>query len=83
MIPSAFTSLSPSLKSLKPSARMRIVAAGAWHNLLFYGLIYVLRSGYFDEAWSMFGWEDASDLGKVVLSVDSVCWSLLFRVIGI
>ncbi|EIM83886.1 uncharacterized protein STEHIDRAFT_113130 [Stereum hirsutum FP-91666 SS1] len=67
LIPSAFVALpSASLLSLPSRARARIAAAGAWHNLVFWGML-VLAGWMWNPLWI---WEDVSDLGKIVIGVD-------------
>ncbi|KAH8109491.1 hypothetical protein DFH11DRAFT_1627687 [Phellopilus nigrolimitatus] len=70
VLPSAFVSLSPSLKSLPAVSRLRIVAAGAWHNLLLWGLIYLASIAGAGSLWSAIGWSDVQASGLVVLGIE-------------
>ncbi|TDL22534.1 hypothetical protein BD410DRAFT_788348 [Rickenella mellea] len=70
ILPSAFTSLSPSISLLPVVARLRIISAGAWHNLIFWSIIYIASLAGVSHVWEFIGWIDVSDRGIVVLSVD-------------
>lgn len=54
---------------------MRIVAGGAWHNLVLYmaclGIGHGL-AGMGDGLWGWIGYEDVSSLGKIVLGFEEV-----------
>lgn len=80
ILPSAFTSLSPSLSLLSPPARLRITAAGAWHNLLFWTALYLAGSAGFGSLWNVLGWRDVSREGLVVLQVEAVRFQSSFLV---
>ncbi|KAG6837015.1 hypothetical protein H0H93_016222 [Arthromyces matolae] len=59
------------LEGLIPRARARIIAAGAFHNILLWGLL--LAIGYArlgDLFWSI-GYKDVSAQGRVVVDVDT------------
>ncbi|KDQ08019.1 hypothetical protein BOTBODRAFT_48412 [Botryobasidium botryosum FD-172 SS1] len=71
LFPGAFVHLSSSLDLLHSRAKLRISAAGAWHNLILWvaiGILTWLRIG--DALWLSFGaYSDAAGLGQVVISV--------------
>ncbi|KAG7448191.1 uncharacterized protein BT62DRAFT_890455 [Guyanagaster necrorhizus] len=72
VIPSAFVTFpSLCLETLKPSSRARIIAAGPWHNGIFWIILVFLgwmRLSYY--ALTLFSYEDISGLGRVVLDVE-------------
>lgn len=70
-LPSAFVALPPSLHQLKHAARQRIIAAGAWHNLVLWASIYIVSFLSANAFWTTIGWRDISDVGRVVLSVEA------------
>ncbi|KAI5117126.1 hypothetical protein M0805_007973 [Coniferiporia weirii] len=70
VLPSAFVSLSPSISMLSASAKMRIVAAGAWHNLLLWGALYLATFAGAGRLWRVVGWRDVREMGLVVLGVE-------------
>jgi S2P endopeptidase len=80
IIPSAFVTFPSPLNTpgdtqkQQSLARMRLVAAGAWHNLVFWGLL--LFFAWVCQGW-IWGWgfEDMSGEGKVVLGFDEVSWT--------
>ena len=64
---------SASVKALKPTRRLRIIAAGPFHNVMFWILLVAgswIGSGRVD--WSLLGYEDVMGLGRVVVGLDSV-----------
>ncbi|KAK0211143.1 hypothetical protein DFS33DRAFT_353756 [Desarmillaria ectypa] len=73
IIPSAFVTFPGSyLETLKPASRARIIAAGPWHNAVFWIILVFLgwlRLSYY--ALTLFAYEDISGLGRVVLDVES------------
>jgi len=74
IFPSAFVSLSSvTLKALPPWPRIRIAAGGAWHNILFWALLwFVSFSGITagaGRALGWLGWRYVGDIGRVVLSI--------------
>ncbi|KAK0463696.1 uncharacterized protein EV420DRAFT_1638620 [Desarmillaria tabescens] len=73
IIPSAFVSFPGSyLETLKPASRARIIAAGPWHNAVFWIILVFLgwlRLSYY--SLTLFAYEDVSGLGRVVLDVES------------
>lgn len=71
-LPSAFVALSPSLHRLKHAARLRIIAAGTWHNLILWAVIYLATFVSANSLWTFVGWRDISDVGRVVLDVEAV-----------
>ncbi|KAF9447627.1 hypothetical protein P691DRAFT_776009 [Macrolepiota fuliginosa MF-IS2] len=70
-LPAAFVSFSSAtLDTLRPSAKSRVIAAGPFHNLLFWcfwALAGYLGSGVF---FALLGYKDVSSIGRVVLNVD-------------
>ena len=74
ILPSAFVSLSSgALSTLTPRTRARVACAGAWHNLVLYALFaLVARTGYVGTFWSLIGYEDVGQFGRVVLGTDLV-----------
>ncbi|KAK0196677.1 hypothetical protein F5146DRAFT_918911 [Armillaria mellea] len=73
VIPSAFVTFPGSyLETLKPASRARIIAAGPWHNAVFWVILVFLgwsRLSYY--GLTLFAYEDISGLGRVVLDVES------------
>ncbi|KAK0228990.1 hypothetical protein IW262DRAFT_1265153 [Armillaria fumosa] len=73
VIPSAFVTFPGSyLETLKPVSRARIIAAGPWHNAVFWVVLVFLgwlRLSYY--GLTLFAYEDISGLGRVVLDVES------------
>lgn len=61
------------MENYSAAARLRIIAAGAWHNLLLWGLIYLASISKMSHLWSILGWKDVGNLGVVVLEVEEVC----------
>jgi S2P endopeptidase len=58
-------------------ARMRLVAGGAWHNLVFWGVLVLFGSSSVAGLgkgwiWGLVGYEDVSLLGRVVVGLDEV-----------
>lgn len=81
-LPSAFIVLpSVSVEALKPIGRLRIVAAGPFHNLVFWILL-VAGSwmGIGRVGWGLMGYEDVTGLGRVVVGLESVSG---FEVLGV
>ena len=72
VLPSAFVSLSSSLGRLPPVGRMRVISAGAWHNLVFWALVYASTTVRIGRVWNYLGWEDESSVGLSVIGVDEV-----------
>ncbi|KIM76861.1 hypothetical protein PILCRDRAFT_825840 [Piloderma croceum F 1598] len=56
----------------KSLARMRLVAAGAWHNLVFWGvlLFFTWACQGWSGGWGYVGYKDMSGKGRVVLGFD-------------
>jgi len=53
---------------------MRLVAAGAWHNLVFWGvlLFFAWACQGWSGGWGYVGYDDMSGEGSVVLGFDEV-----------
>lgn len=73
IIPSAFVTFPAAALDILPArARARIISAGPFHNIVFWGaLMLVQRLGVGDIFWSV-GYKDVSDVGRVVVGVDAV-----------
>lgn len=73
-IPAAFVTFpSEGLQVLSPRARTRIIAAGPFHNLVFWCILVLFgRVGAGSLAWSVIGYDNVGVSGKVVLDVDAV-----------
>lgn len=77
LIPSAYISL-PSSSSISPAARLRLISSGAWHNLVFFGLLWSAKHvGVGNMLSRSVGYKDVGMWGRVVLSVDEVSPFLL------
>lgn len=58
---------------LKPASRLRIIAAGPFHNLVFWLiLIGGAWAGLGRVWWTIIGYEDIRQLGRIVVQVDKV-----------
>ena len=73
IIPSAFVTLSASaLTELTPRRRLRIIAAGPFHNILLWCiLLTVKQTGLGSVIWTV-GYRNLGPIGKIVLRVDHV-----------
>lgn len=76
-IPSAFVSLSsPSLSALPSWPRIRIAAAGAWHNLIFWIILWLaVSSGLAQSVGKAIAWpfcRNVKGAGRAVIHVDIV-----------
>lgn len=78
VLPSAFVSLSPSLSTYSAPTKLRIIAAGAWHNLVLCAMIWSASFFGAGKLWTRVGWKDVSDIGVVVLRVEPVSNLYLF-----
>ncbi|KAI0338311.1 hypothetical protein BDW22DRAFT_1382221, partial [Trametopsis cervina] len=71
VIPSAFVSLPAApVHALPVPSRLRIISSGAFHNLIFWGLLSI--SSTFDLGhlvWTNIGYADISHYGRVVVAV--------------
>lgn len=88
VIPSAFVSFPTGfLSSLDVISRARIIAAGPWHNLVLWVFLAVLgrttdlveRATGVGNILVSLGWEDMSNVGRVVVGLDDVSQSVIFR----
>ncbi|RDX42017.1 hypothetical protein OH76DRAFT_1489006 [Lentinus brumalis] len=72
LLPSAFVAFpSGEVDSLPPRPRLRIISAGAFHNLLFWLALVIFSWARIPSAlWPMLGYSDVSLYGRVVVSVD-------------
>lgn len=73
-MPSAFVTFpSTALEGLAPLRRLRIIAAGPFHNLVFWCLIMLAgQIGLGTVLVSITGYKDVSAFGRVVVQVDNV-----------
>ena len=73
ILPTAFVAFSgiPSDKDKK--SQLRVIAAGAWHNLLTWALLYLFIWSGIERTWTFIGYHDISDRGVAVVDVESVC----------
>jgi S2P endopeptidase len=71
LLPSAFVTLSSAaMEALTPASRLRIVAAGPFHNLVFWCvLVSAAKLGIGWAFWSML-YRDISSLGIVVIALN-------------
>ena len=73
LLPSAFVSISSgTMLRLPAMGRLRIASAGAYHNILIFVIVLLLERTGFGSTMLSIGYEDISQLGKVVISIDSV-----------
>lgn len=71
--PSAFVTLSAAgLNHLTPRARVRVIAAGPFHNILFWCLLVCVGYTPLSRTFWSAGYQDISALGRVVVGVDTV-----------
>ncbi|KAI1787204.1 hypothetical protein LXA43DRAFT_975386 [Ganoderma leucocontextum] len=72
LLPSAFVAFPVELTdSLPPRARVRIISAGAFHNLFFWLLLAAATWASISEvAWPLLGYQDVSAYGRVVVHID-------------
>ena len=72
ILPSAFVSLSPMLQELSAIKRMRVISAGAWHNVVLCLAMYLLAFVPGQHFWNLVGYDDIGSRGVVVHGIDSV-----------
>lgn len=73
ILPSAFVALSSStLQRLRPIARLRIISAGAFHNLFVWGILVLLGWTGIAPAILSIGFKSTLAHGVAVVSVDDV-----------
>lgn len=73
LFPSAFVSISAGATSRLPATgKLRIASAGSYHNILFFAAISLLGWTKFGNKALAIGYEDISQLGKTVISIDDV-----------
>ncbi|KAF6760371.1 hypothetical protein DFP72DRAFT_882024 [Ephemerocybe angulata] len=71
LIPTAFVSLSTSLyRGLSALPKARIVSAGAFHNLLMWGVLVFLRTAGIASLATALFYQDVRSEGRLVVSVD-------------
>lgn len=80
VVPAAFVAFSATaLEALKPFARSRIIAAGPFHNFVFWGLLLVSDRIGTGEFLTRVVYRDVSHLGRVVVGIDGVSFVLKFK----
>jgi S2P endopeptidase len=74
VFPAAFVALdSNAMRSARQSDQLRIIAAGAWHNLLLYGICSVAAwLDIYDVIYPLLGYRDVSSVGLVVVGLEEV-----------
>lgn len=79
ILPGAYVSL-PALDASAPDKRIRIIAAGIWHNVILSGLAYaVVVSGFAGPSSPLLklaGYSDWNEQGVIVQHIDEVCWPI-------
>ncbi|KAF8201041.1 hypothetical protein K438DRAFT_1821267 [Mycena galopus ATCC 62051] len=71
VIPAAFVSFpSTALEALKPFARSRIIAAGPFHNLVFWSLLLLVDRVGTGDFLTRTIYREVSDIGRVVVGMD-------------
>ncbi len=73
-LPSAFVTFSTAaMNNLNRQARSRVIAAGAFHNLIFWCFLMLLvQLGFSNVIAFISGYENVSSIGKVVVDVSTV-----------
>ncbi|KAJ6504274.1 hypothetical protein C8R47DRAFT_1104935 [Mycena vitilis] len=72
VVPAAFVAFpATALEALKPFARSRIIAAGPFHNLIFWSLLVLMDRVGTGSFLTRTIYRDVSDLGRVVVDIDS------------
>ena len=79
LLPSAFVAFpAGAVESLPPRPRLRIVTAGAFHNLLFWLTLVASASTHLHVTlFSLLGYGNVSKYGRVVVDVDQVSTSIV------
>jgi S2P endopeptidase len=74
VLPAAFVALdAPTLQSKGSKERLRVIAAGAFHNIVCYGILLAWTwLGIGVVLLPVFGYDDVSKLGVVVLDIEQV-----------
>ncbi len=74
LLPSAFVSFPvEQTDALPPRARVRIISAGAFHNLIFWLFLAATTWASVSEiVWPLLGYKDVSAYGRVVVHIDEV-----------
>ncbi|KAJ7040818.1 hypothetical protein C8F04DRAFT_1253726 [Mycena alexandri] len=71
VVPAAFVTFpSTALEALKPFARSRIIAAGPFHNLVLWGLLFLVGRAGIGGFLSRTMYRDVADVGRVVVAID-------------
>jgi len=60
------------MSRLPAIGRLRIAAAGAYHNIFIFAILLLLGQTRIGSRVLAIGYEDVSGLGKVAISIDSV-----------
>lgn len=73
LVPAAFVAFSTTaLEALEPFAKSRIIAAGPFHNLVFWCLLLLVDRVGTGEILTRTMYRDVSDVGRVVMGIDGV-----------
>ncbi|KAF7377731.1 Histone acetyltransferase [Mycena sanguinolenta] len=71
VVPAAFVSFpATALEALKPLARSRIIAAGPFHNLVFWSLLVLVDRARTGDFLAHTMYHEVSDIGRVVVGMD-------------
>ncbi|KAL5483502.1 hypothetical protein ACEPAI_8734 [Sanghuangporus weigelae] len=70
ILPSAFVVFASPMDTLSTVGRLRVISSGAWHNLVLWALLYFVSLSNIKSTWTIFGWQNVSDLGVVVHGVE-------------
>ncbi|KAJ7602419.1 hypothetical protein FB45DRAFT_966468 [Roridomyces roridus] len=72
LIPAAFVTFpTAALDALKPLSRARIIAAGPFHNLVFWGILLLVDRLGIGTALTRLLYQDVSHIGRVVVGIDA------------
>ena len=72
-LPSVFVKLPlAAVETLAPASRLRVVAAGPFHNLIFWCLLVVAGYAGIGAAFWSISYRNLSTIGKVVVNVEPV-----------
>lgn len=73
VVPAAFVTFpAAALEALQPLVRARIIAAGPFHNLVFWGLLLLVDRLGTGDLLTHTIYRDVSDVGRVVVGIDAV-----------
>lgn len=85
LLPAAHVALpSAAVERLSPRSRLRVIAAGALHNLVTWIILWLLATlGLGGFLWSCLGYRDIGTYGRVVVALDEVLTFLYPIYVGI